>query len=123
MTAAHDFSAMPTEETVWHCACTTGDLVTNSGVCALIENKQVAIFHIKMNGESQVYAISNFDPIGNANVLYRGLLGSIGGAPVVASPLYKEHYFLETGLCKERDDVSVRAYKVKVEDGNVYIAQ
>jgi nitrite reductase (NADH) small subunit len=75
-----------------------------------------------MNGESQVYAISNFDPIGNANVLYRGLLGSIGGAPVVASPLYKEHYFLETGLCKEHDDVAVKAFPVKVDGDQVYIA-
>lgn len=122
MTAAQDFSAMPTEDTVWHCVCTTGDLVTNSGVCALIENEQVAIFQIKMNGESQIYAISNCDPIGNANVLYRGLLGSIGGAPVVASPLYKEHYFLETGLCKEHDDVAVKAFPVKVDGDQVYIA-
>jgi nitrite reductase (NADH) small subunit len=76
---------------------------------------------LKIKGETQVFAISNYDPIGKANVLYRGLLGSIGGAPVVASPLYKEHYFLETGLCKEHDDVFVTAYPVKVEGEKVFV--
>ncbi|KTF05350.1 nitrite reductase (NAD(P)H) small subunit [marine sediment metagenome] len=120
MTAAQNVIA--SEQAVqWHLVCETKDLVTNSGVCALVDSQQVALFCLKIKGETQVFAISNYDPIGKANVLYRGLLGSIGGAPVVASPLYKEHYFLETGLCKEHDDVSVTAYPVKVEGEKVFV--
>jgi len=120
MSAAQNVMASEPQQVQWHYVCETNDLVTNSGVCALVDSQQVAIFSLKINGETQVFAISNYDPIGKANVLYRGLLGSIGGAPVVASPLYKEHYFLETGLCKEHDDVSVTAYAVKVEGEKVF---
>ena len=121
MSAAQNVMASEPQQVQWHYVCETNDLVTNSGVCALVDSQQVAIFSLKINGETQVFAISNYDPIGKANVLYRGLLGSIGGATVVASPLYKEHYFLETGLCKEHDDVSVTAYAVKVEGEKVFV--
>jgi len=121
MAAAQNALASEQQAVQWHYICETSDLVTNSGVCALVDSQQVAIFCLKIKGELQVFAISNYDPIGKANVLYRGLLGSIGGAPVVASPLYKEHYFLESGLCKEHDDVSVTAYPVKVEGNKVFI--
>lgn len=122
MTAAQDLSSSQENEQQWHYVCDASDLVTNSGVCALIGSQQVAIFNINMNGENSLFAISNYDPVGKANVLYRGLLGSIGGAPVVASPLYKEHYFLETGQCKERDDVSVTPFPVKLEGEQVLVA-
>ncbi len=121
MTAAQDL--MPSQHGVhnWHYVCETSDLVNNSGVCALIDTQQVAIFSLVIKGETHLFAMSNYDPIGKANVLYRGLLGSIGGEPVVASPLYKEHYFLKTGLCKENSDVSVTTYPVKLEGERVFI--
>lgn len=106
----------------WHDVCDISDLVANSGVCALIEDQQVAIFSLYSKGEHFIYAISNYDPVGKANVLYRGLLGSLKDEPVVASPLYKEHYSLITGACLERDDVSVMAYPVKLEDSRVFVA-
>ena len=84
MSAAQNVMASEPQQVQWHYVCETNDLVTNSGVCALVDSQQVAIFSLKINGETQVFAISNYDPIGKANVLYRGLLGSIGGAPVVA---------------------------------------
>ena len=60
----------------WSYVCEFSDLVVNSGVCALIDEKQVAIFNVKMNGTSSLFAVSNFDPIGKANVMYRGLVGN-----------------------------------------------
>ncbi|CAA0297619.1 nitrite reductase, NAD(P)H-binding, small subunit [Alteromonas infernus] len=121
MSAAPNLLASGQDIQQWHLVCETRDLVKNSGVCALVESRQIAIFCLCIKGETQVFAISNYDPIGKANVLYRGLLGSIGGAPVVASPLYKEHYFLESGLCKEHDDILVTTYPVKVEGEKVFI--
>ncbi|BFT29142.1 nitrite reductase small subunit NirD [Alteromonas sp. D210916BOD_24] len=122
MTVAQDLSVSDTGTQHWQYVCDASDLVTNSGVCALVNEQQLAIFKIVVNGEERLYAISNYDPIGKANVLYRGLLGSICDAPVVASPLYKEHYFLETGLCKEHSDVAVTPYAIKQDGEQIFIA-
>ena len=58
----------------------------------------------------QVFAVSNFDPFGKANVLSRGIIGSIGEQLVVASPLYKQHFDLQTGACLEDDSVSLKTF-------------
>lgn len=100
--------------------CQLDDLVPYSGSCALIEGHQVALFRI--DESERVYAISNYDPIGNANVLSRGLLAEVNGVMTVASPLYKQHFCLETGRCLDTHNVSVPTYSVTVEDGVVYAA-
>ncbi|MDC8831473.1 nitrite reductase small subunit NirD [Alteromonas gilva] len=105
----------------WHDVCHTDDLVTNSGVCALVDGQQIAIFRIVLGDETQYFAISNWDPIGQANVLYRGIVGTLQDKVVVASPLYKEHYNLATGECLERDDVSVQSFAVRVDQHRVFI--
>lgn len=106
----------------WHDICAESELVSNSGVCALIEDQQVAIFTLDAAGKREVFALSNWDPIGKANVIYRGIVGSLGGEPVVASPLYKEHYALSTGRCMENQDVSLMTYAVRLQDGRVQVA-
>lgn len=101
--------------------CTLDDLVENSGVCALINGHQVAIFYVPKETPS-VYALDNWDPVGQANVLYRGILGDIQGELVVASPLYKEHYSLTTGKCLEKD-YAVSVWPVELRGDTVCIAQ
>lgn len=105
----------------WHDICHVDDLVTNSGVCALIAGQQVAIFYVQIDGEINCYAISNWDPVGEANVLYRGIVGTLQDKVVVASPLYKEHYDLATGKCLERDDISVSTYPVRVDQDRLFV--
>lgn len=90
------------QDSLWYPACRLDDLVAGSGVCALVNGQQVAIFYLP--GERQaLYAIDNHDPIGGANVLSRGIVGDIGGELVVASPLYKEHFSLVDGRCLEKE--------------------
>ena len=105
--------------TQWIDVCSVNDLQPNSGVCALVEKQQVAIFY--MPKEQAVYAIHNYDPIGKANVLSRGLIGDINGEPVVASPLYKQHFSLVTGACLEDETVEVDAFDVRIANGRVEI--
>lgn len=107
---------------VWYDVCDEADLVVNSGVCALINAQQIAIFKVKQASDYAYFGISNWDPIGKANVLYRGIVGSVGDDIVVASPLYKQHYSLSTGNCYESDEASVHVYTVKVIDGRVQVA-
>lgn len=103
----------------WIDVCSEDDLQPNSGVCALIEKQQVAIFY--MPKEDALFAIHNYDPIGKANVLSRGMIGDINGEAVVASPLYKQHFSLKTGACLEDETVKVDAYAVRIADGRVQV--
>lgn len=96
------------------------DLVANSGVCALVNGAQVALFYLPAL-EPQVYAVGNWDPVGKANVLSRGMVGDLQGQPVVASPLYKQHYNLQTGQCLEKAEYSVPVYAVKLEQEAVWV--
>ena len=77
---------------IWITVCKKTELTPNTGVCALVNEEQVAVFWEGISNE--LYALSNYDPIGEANVLSRGILGSVGEDMVVASPLYKQHFKL-----------------------------
>ncbi|MBX2808541.1 MAG: nitrite reductase small subunit NirD [Cellvibrionaceae bacterium] len=101
----------------WVTICDDADLIPGTGLCALLGDQQVALF--KSRQPSTVYAIANYDPIGKANVLSRGILGSIGDAMVVASPLYKQHFNLVTGQCLEDEQHSVKTYAVRVHAGKI----
>jgi nitrite reductase (NADH) small subunit len=105
----------------WITVCSDTDLVTNSGVCALLNEQQIAIFKIKSTNDEQVYAVSNWDPIGKANVLYRGLLGSVQDAKVIISPLYKQRYCLESGQCLDDDAIKLIVYSVRIEKNLVQL--
>ena len=105
----------------WQAICKRDDLVAGSGVCALVGGEQIALFYLPEE-ETPVYALSNRDPIGGANVLSRGIVGDIDGELVVASPLYKQHFSLENGACLEEEGVEVEVYKVRLEDDTLLIA-
>ena len=91
--------------------CNLQDLVSNSGVCVKIDDQQVALFYLP-DESPKIYAIGNWDPIGKANVLSRGIVGDIGQRLVVDSPLYKHHFDLQTGDCIEESDIKVPVFDV-----------
>ncbi len=103
----------------WNTECTVDDILPNTGVCALVEDRHVAVFRV---GEADFYAIDNVDPKSGASVLSRGLVGNLGEHVVVASPLYKNHFDLATGACLEAPEYSVRAHSVRIEDERVLVA-
>ena len=109
----------------WTPVCRVDEIVPNTGVCALIENEQIAVFHVHAHNQDpadRYFAIQNFDPNSRAAVLSRGLVGNLGERIVVASPIYKQHFDLQTGECLEAPEHSVTAYPTRVEDGKVWIA-
>ncbi|WP_129778838.1 nitrite reductase small subunit NirD [Peristeroidobacter soli] len=101
----------------WSSACSFDDLLPESGVAALVDGRQIAVFRV---GDA-IYALDNYDPHSEANVLSRGLVGDLNGEPVVASPVYKHHFNLATGRCVEDADYSVRAWPTRVSDGKIWI--
>ena len=112
-------AAGPTEApmTGWVAVSRLDDIAPDSGVCALVNGEQVAVFRV----DDSVYAISNHDPFSHANVLSRGIVGDLKGELVVASPVYKQHFSLVTGICQENPDVHVQVYATRVEDGEVRV--
>jgi nitrite reductase (NADH) small subunit len=110
----------------WMDICGYEDLVENSGICALLNGRQVAVFLLLQEQDdpsalAQLFAVGNYDPIGEANVLSRGIVGSVGGQIVVASPLYKQHFDLSTGQCLEQPEVLIPVYQVKLQQGRVWL--
>lgn len=107
----------------WTAVCTIDQIVPNTGVCALLNGEQVAVFHVAAAGdeEQRVFAIGNVDPNSGVSVLSRGLVGNLGERIVVASPIYKHHFDLATGECLEAPEHSVPSYRTRVEDGKVWV--
>jgi len=100
--------------------CRKEQLIANSGVCVLLGSDQVAVFYLPEE-DPCIYGISNWDPIGKANVLSRGIVGDVDGELVVASPLYKQHFSLVTGKCVEQEELSVRIFDLVLEGEDVFL--
>jgi nitrite reductase (NADH) small subunit len=110
--------AAPTAAT-WTTVCRCDDLQAERGVAALIGRAQVAVFR---TFGGTLHAIGNQDPFTGAFVLARGIVGSRGEIPTVASPLHKEVFDLRTGECLDDETVIVPVYDVRVRDGLVEVA-
>lgn len=104
----------------WEPVCRLDDLPVETGIAARAHGEQVAIFRT----EAGLFALDHVDPFCGAAVLARGIVGELRGHPVVASPMYKQHFRLDTGQCLEDDTVSVRRWAVRVDpDGTVSIGR
>ncbi|RQW61850.1 nitrite reductase small subunit NirD [Vibrio viridaestus] len=105
----------------WITICESTAIAPNTGVCAKVGDKQVAVFFSTRT--NSLHAVGNYDPIGKANILSRGIVGSIDEKICVASPLYKQHFSLETGECVESPEYSVPVYEVRNNNGMIEIKQ
>ena len=92
---------------------------SNGGVNLKHGNLQIAVFRFGPSGE--LYATQNMCPHKQDMVLSRGLLGDHQGEPKVACPMHKKTFSLRTGACLSGDDLRVRTFPVKQEDGIVYV--
>ena len=114
--------ALPIRDTLtkWVDICSFCAIAPNTGVCALVEGQQVAIFRV--GTEADVFALSNYDPFSKAFVLSRGLVGDRNGIPKVASPIYKQNFNLITGQCLDDETVSIPTFAVRVVEDRVQVA-
>ncbi len=101
----------------WITVCTLDELQAGLGVCAQVEGHQIALFSM----EGRYFALDNFDPFSQTNVLSRGITGDLNERLVVASPIYKQHFDLETGQCLEDENVCLRTYPVKAFRGLIQV--
>lgn len=106
--------------------CAVADLTPELGVAVLVGEEQVAVFLLS---DGRVFAVSNVDPFTGAAVLSRGITGSRGEVPTIASPLHKQVFSLLDGTCLDtlgRDPLpgrgpDVATWAVSVNDGRVTI--
>lgn len=102
----------------WTAVCSLDDLAIDRGAAALVGGNQVAIFRL---AAGDVYAVGHRDPFSGANVMARGLVGTRGDIPTVASPIYKQSFDLRTGQCLDDDAVTLGSWPVRVVDGIVEV--
>ena len=122
-TAVHDALSNIEEKftgsaTGWHRVCAVVDLEPGWGEAALIAGRQIALFR-SVDGE--VFAVANEDPATGAHVMARGITGSRGSRPTIASPLHKEVYDLETGECLVNPELSLPSYRTRIVDGFIEV--
>jgi nitrite reductase (NADH) small subunit len=103
----------------WTPVCALDQLEPERGVAALVDGRQVAVFR---TWDDVVHAVDHLDPFCGVHVIARGIVGTRGDAPTVASPMYKQVFDLRTGVCL--DDVSVRllVHGVRVQGVVVKVA-
>ena len=103
---------------VWTRVCPLDDLPIERGVTALVHGQAVAVFRTHDN---EVFALGNHDPFSKASVLARGIVGTRGDTPFVASPMHKQAFDLRTGRCLDDESVRVPSYDVRIVDGVVQV--
>lgn len=111
------------DEARWEEVCALVDLPRERGAAALVAGVQVALFRTH---DDEVFAVQQYDPYSGAHVISRGIVGSRGEAPTVASPMYKQVFDLRTGACLEpvgREPVALLTYPVEVRAGAVLVSR
>lgn len=106
----------------WVDVCALDDLIPDAGVCARLGIRHVAIFYLPDEPQRKLYALDNVDPFSDASVLARGIVGDIKGELVVASPVYKQHFALNTGQCLEDTSVAIDTFLVRCRAERVEVA-
>jgi nitrite reductase (NADH) small subunit len=104
---------------IWVPVCTLASLVPDRGAAALVAGRQIALFRLRETDE--VLAVDHRDPFSGANVIARGLVGSRGDTPTVASPVYKQTFDLRTGVCLDDESATLGVWEVRVMDGVVQV--
>jgi nitrite reductase (NADH) small subunit len=102
----------------WEPVCRLVELEVERGATALVHGQAIAVFRTR--GDT-VYALGNHDPIAHASGIARGIVGTRGEVPFVASPTHRHAFDLRTGRCLDDEHVAVPVYDVRVVEGVVLI--
>lgn len=118
MTITQSLTHPDVRRTDWVRACRVDDLEPSWGEAVLLRMRQIALFLL---GPREVYAVAHEDPAGGAPVMARGIVGSRGDRPTVASPLHKEVYDLGTGECFTDPGLALTTFRTRIVGGFIEI--
>ena len=88
------------------------------GEAALLDGAQIALIRLP---DERIFAVDHWDPVAHANVMARGIVGSTGGTPTLASPIHKQVYDLQTGECLSEDGPALATFQTRVQDGHLEV--
>lgn len=104
--------------TTWERTCEVADLEPGWGEVALLGTRQIALIRY---ADEEVYAVDHHDPHTGAPVMARGIVGSRGDRPTIASPLHKEVYDLGTGECFTDPSLALHTYRTRIVGGMIEV--
>ncbi|MDF9875848.1 nitrite reductase small subunit NirD [Cellulosimicrobium cellulans] len=124
--AVHPGETATSDTAGWERVCLLRDLLVERGAAALVGGVQVALFRLP---DDTVRVVQQRDPYSGANVMSRGIVGTRGGVPTVAGPMYKQVFDLATGRCLEAAGYvpvqglapDLATWPVEVRDGVVHV--
>lgn len=102
----------------WIVACAASELEPLWGETVLLDGHQIALIKVS---DDELYAVGNQDPHTGAFVMARGIVGSRGDAPTLASPLHKEVYDLRSGAGLSHPELAIATYPSRIVDGMVEV--
>ncbi|MGH3961049.1 nitrite reductase small subunit NirD [Mycobacterium sp.] len=106
-------------QVTWTSACAYDYLIPGRGVAVLLDDgSQAALFRLD---DGSLHALGNIDPFSGAGVLSRGLVGDRSGRAAVQSPIAKQAFAFEDGLCLDDTSVRVPVYPTRLVDGMVQV--
>jgi nitrite reductase (NADH) small subunit len=105
---------------VWTAACRYDFLIPNRGVGVLLaDGTQAALFRLD---DGTLHAVGNIDPFSGAAVISRGIVGDRGGRATVQSPIKKQAFGLDDGICLDDAGIALPVYPTRITaDGQVEI--
>jgi nitrite reductase (NADH) small subunit len=108
----------------WTRVCALSRLIPERGVPALVDGEPIALFLLD---DGTVHAIGHHDPFSNANVMARGIVGSVEDGDsyrdTVASPMYKHVFDLATGQCLTEPGTCLPVWPVRIVDEHVEVGR
>ncbi|MCW4384855.1 nitrite reductase (NAD(P)H) small subunit [Salinibacterium sp. SYSU T00001] len=113
----HEASCLGEGEREWVPVCPRAELENGWAEAALAGRHQVALVALA----DELYAVSHLDPHTGAPVMARGIVGSRkaegeGHRPTIASPLLKQVYDLQTGLCYSDPTLFLECFRTRIVD-------
>ena len=102
---------------VWTAACAYDYLIPNRGVGVLLpDGAQAALFRLD---DGSLHAVGNIDPFSGAAVMSRGIVGDRGGRATVQTPIKKQAFGLDDGVCLDDPDVALPVYATRINPEGV----
>ncbi len=121
MTVDFNETVQPHDHSTWTAACSYHGLVPGRGVGVLMPaGDQVALFRLH---DGSLHAVGNIDPFSGAAVMSRGIVGDRNGRVCVQSPIKKQAFALDDGVCLDDPQVRLPIYPVRVWAGLVEIGR
>ncbi|WP_035385262.1 nitrite reductase (NAD(P)H) small subunit [Ferrimonas futtsuensis] len=103
----------------WQDICALSELIPGEGVCALVQDQQLALFLLR---SGQLFALDNHDPLGKANSIFRARVDEESRTLALEAAGQPRRYCLHSGRNLEQREISLATFPVRVRNNRVQLA-